>query len=275
MTEIRDDLVRQYFSLGFKQNEILTILAHSHGIIVSKRHLQRLLQGQQLFRRINFTDINDVVAFISAQLEQSGQRLGYRLMHQRCLLAGLTVQKEMVRLIILTLDPVGVRHRQMHRLRRRVYHAAGPNVVWHLDGYDKLKPYGLCVHGCIDGFSRCIIWLKVHHTNSDPKVIANYFVQAVKENEGVPTKVRSDMGNEKGYIAQMQTFLGGSFVYGTSQHNQRIESWWSQLRKGDVQFWIELFGQLKNDDKFDGDTVDKNLVQFCFTKLVQVNITHW
>ena len=27
----------------------------------------------------------------------------------------------------------------------------GPNFLWHCDGYDKLKPYGLCIHGCIDG----------------------------------------------------------------------------------------------------------------------------
>lgn len=28
----------------------------------------------------------------------------------------------------------------------------GPNYVWHLDGYDKLKPYGFAIHACIDGF---------------------------------------------------------------------------------------------------------------------------
>ena len=26
-----------------------------------------------------------------------------------------------------------------------------PNFVWHLDGYDKLKPYGFAIHACIDG----------------------------------------------------------------------------------------------------------------------------
>ena len=27
----------------------------------------------------------------------------------------------------------------------------GPNYLWHVDGYDKLTPYGLNIHGCIDG----------------------------------------------------------------------------------------------------------------------------
>lgn len=24
--------------------------------------------------------------------------------------------------------------------------------MWHCDGYDKLKPFGLPIHGCIDGY---------------------------------------------------------------------------------------------------------------------------
>ena len=24
--------------------------------------------------------------------------------------------------------------------------------MWHADGLDKLKPYGIAVHGCIDGY---------------------------------------------------------------------------------------------------------------------------
>ncbi len=28
----------------------------------------------------------------------------------------------------------------------------GPNQVWHIDGYDKLTPFGLSIHGCIDGY---------------------------------------------------------------------------------------------------------------------------
>ena len=27
----------------------------------------------------------------------------------------------------------------------------GPNFIWHVDGYDKLSHFNLCIHGCIDG----------------------------------------------------------------------------------------------------------------------------
>lgn len=68
------------------------------------------------------------------------------------------------------LDSEGVERRRKHRLKRRLYqnkaytngyyawrlplsflYVQGPNFVWHLDGYDKLKPYGFAIHGCIDG----------------------------------------------------------------------------------------------------------------------------
>lgn len=44
---------------------------------------------------------------------------------------------------------------------RRAYWSEGPSHVWHMDGFDKLKPYGIAVHGCIDGYSRKVLWLKV------------------------------------------------------------------------------------------------------------------
>ncbi len=31
----------------------------------------------------------------------------------------------------------------------------GPNHIWHADGYDKLKPYGFPVHGCIEKHLQC------------------------------------------------------------------------------------------------------------------------
>ena len=48
------------------------------------------------------------------------------------------------------LDPDGVGDRRKKRLRGRAYHSKGPNFIWHIDGYDKLKPFGFNVHGCID-----------------------------------------------------------------------------------------------------------------------------
>ncbi len=46
-----EDLVKSYFRLGFSNKEILCLLAHQNGVIISKRTLQRLCRKRNLFRR--------------------------------------------------------------------------------------------------------------------------------------------------------------------------------------------------------------------------------
>lgn len=65
--------------------------------------------------------------------------------------------RETVRLALKVMDPDGVTGRKKHRLKRRKYFSPGPNFLWHIDGYDKLKAYGFAIHGWIDGYSRRIM----------------------------------------------------------------------------------------------------------------------
>lgn len=154
----------------------------------------------------------------------------------------LSVSKELVRNALRIMDPEGVERRSRHRLQRRQYYAKGPSFIWHLDGCDKIKPYGFCIHGCIDGYWRQIMWLEVERTNNHPGVIANYFLNCVQKIGGTASVLRGDMGTENRGTAAIQRYLrhnGGdrwagekSFLYGKSVSNQRIEAWWGQLRKG-------------------------------------------
>lgn len=183
-------------------------------------------------------------------------------------------------MIIKIIDPEGVELRRARRLRRRQYNNRSPNAVWHMDGYDKLKPYGIAIHACIDGFSRYVVWMEAYNTNNDPKVIADYYISTVTRLGGCPERLRADPGTENGHVKEMQVFLRrnhtdhyageSSFMYGCSTANQRIESWWGIFRKQSGQFWMDIFQTLRDDGHFSGDFLDKNLIQFCFLNLVQV-----
>jgi len=79
--------------------------------------------------------------------------------------------RDVVMMLSAITDPEGVEQRRKHRLKRRVYQnkvlntillyryyttfciwfMQGPDFLWHIDGYDKLKPFGFPIHGCIDG----------------------------------------------------------------------------------------------------------------------------
>ena len=91
--------------------------------------------------------------------------------------------------ILREVDPLRSNERQSRNLERRCYRSNGSNEAWHVDGYDKLKPYEFPIHGYIDGFSRKIIWLKVCRTNNDPKIPASFYIQTVQHFKYCPSNV--------------------------------------------------------------------------------------
>lgn len=275
-----DDFIRLYFRLSFSNKEILAILAHSNHTIISVRTLKRICRRLGLFRRKNQSDLEEVLAFVLHEIMTNGQMQGYRWLHLRAVQQGLVVSQDTIRQIIKLVDPQGVELRRARRLRRRQYSCRGPNALWHMDGYDKLKPYGIAINGCIDGFSRYVLWMEAYTTNNDTKVVANYFMKTVSCIGGCPERIRADRGTENGCVEEMQMFLRRnhtdsfagekSFLYGSSTTNQRIEAWWVILRKQSAQFWINLFQAFQDDGHFTGEFLDKSLIQFCFLNLVQV-----
>eukprot|EP00111_Clytia_hemisphaerica_P011824 TCONS_00034751-protein len=285
MTDVGDieNLVVQYFNRGYDYEEILLSLTELHSITISIRKLHRILRRLNLYRRKHGSDTRLVISFINRQLEGSGSSLGYRLMHQRCVQNGIRTTRKNVALILKSLDPEGVERRTRNVLRRRQYWSNGPNYVWHLDRYDKLKPYGFGIHGAIDGFSRRIIWLKVAVSNKDPAVVSNFYLDAVQNLSGIPRKVVGDRGTENIYIAAAQRFLRRSgndqsagemsFKYGKSITNQRIEAWWSMLRRTCTNWWINFFKDLIEQDLFDtSNPLHCDAIKFCFYPLLQQDL---
>ena len=287
----RQSLIENYFDLGFQYSEILAFLSGLHGIQLSLRQLKRILQTLGLRRRRGHASVQELTNAIEQKLAGSGSGLGYRLMHQRLRVEnGLVASRKTVRLILKHLDPEGIGLRSRRRLRRRQYYAKGPNFIWHVDGYDKLKPFGFCVHGAIDGFSRRIMWLEVGPSNNDPKITVKYFIDCVREVGGVPKFIRSDCGTENIYIAGVQRFLrmdsvdiiagGQSFLYGKSVSNQRIEAWWSFLRRSYSDWWITFFKDMRDSGIYnDSNPLQAECLKFCFMHLIQDELNnvakHW
>ncbi|XP_060595300.1 uncharacterized protein LOC132749519 [Ruditapes philippinarum] len=272
-----DKRIHDYFLLGLNYSEILDKLK-SDGQNVSLRTLKRTLKRLNLYRRVHFSDIIEVALFVMNEMQQSGMLHGYKMMHLKCLQNGYVVTQQTIRELLLIIDPIGVQQRRRNRLQRRIYSNLGPNYLWHIDGYDKLKPFGICIHGAVDGFSRYIIWLEAHRTNNDPKVVAGYFINAVRNIKGCPARIRADMGTENCYVRQMIMFLRSlgnehntetCYLEGSSTHNQRIEHWWGFLRRHNAQYWMDMFGMLASIGCYTGNFVDKAILQFCFMNLIQ------
>jgi len=280
----RDTHIRNYFNKGYTQKEILASLLHCHGLGLSTRQLKRDLKRLNLSRRKNNDSAEYVKIALQVELEGNGCNLGYRSMFQKLArIYAIKTSRDKVYNFMKELDPDGLNRRAAKRLKRRDYTSKGPNYVWHLDGYDKIKPYGFCIHGCIDGFSRKILWLEVASTNNNPAVIASYFINYVSKVKGTARRVRSDLGSENLNIAGIQRFFreshtdsfGGekSFVFGKSTSNQRIEAYWSKLKQSTSQFWMDFFAKMRDDGSLkEEDEGYRACLQFCFMPLIQKHL---
>jgi DNA-directed RNA polymerase subunit RPC12/RpoP len=277
------NLIRYYFSRGYKYRSIVSLLSKNHGIQICERTLKSRLHEYGLQRRFSAYDEQQVRQRIIKELNGPGCMGGYRSIWHTLRMEGFQVPRHAVEEIVRELDAEGCELRKTKRLRRRRYHVPGQNYCWHLDGYDKLKPYGFPIHGCIDGWSRKIIWLIVARSNNKPEIPATFFLECIEEFGGCPVKVRTDCGTENGIISAMQCELRGSadaHVYGTSPANQRIEGWWSFFRRNRTTWWMNYFGDLIEKEQFyPGNELEMEALWYCFSGVLQKDLDivkeHW
>lgn len=271
---------------------IVSFLEWFHGIHISLSTLKRRLRDYELKRRNSAVlNQNAVRKIIREELDGPSCMSGYRAMwHTLRLKYGLCIPRSTVQSLLKEVDPFGTEERRKHRLKRRTYSSNGPNECWHVDGYDKLKPFGFPIHGAVDGYSHRVLWFKVTPSNNNPSTVGNFFLDCVSELQGCPKLLRTDPGTENLVMATMQCLLRANgndeftgekaHRYGPSTGNQRVECWWSHLTKSRTTWWINLFKDLVDRGVFlPGNIYHNKCIWFCFNELLQHDldfvVLHW
>nr|XP_022303069.1 uncharacterized protein LOC111110748 isoform X6 [Crassostrea virginica] len=252
MDEDVENIIRYYHRIGLTHKEITTLLRirHNHDYrleyfkrkIIPKLHLNIRRGGESL------TEFDEIVHLIQIELLLKPDRSITDMLFRLKVMHGCNVRREMVRQIMRTLDPVGVFQRKGNKLKRRQYFSKGPNWIWHIaDQYDKLSPYGIFISGCIDGFSRYVLWCKAGISNKNPAKIAGYFLSTVEHVKGTENMTVATMQN---FLREddEDSFSKKAFIFGKSTHNQELER--------DGHFTI-------------GDIVHTTLIQYCYMDIIR------
>lgn len=150
--------------------------------------------------------------------------------------------------MVKLLNPEGVERRAKDLQRvRGEYIVPGLDFIWSIDGHDKLAAWGIKIYAGVDAYCRNIIWCYVGVSNRTTNSVLAQYLQTCRQLGYSPNIVRSDRGTETPMLAEVHygtrramapdLQFDECFFYGTSVHNQRIESWWSQLQKSQLYFW--------------------------------------
>lgn len=193
------------------------------------------------------------VTWSEAELDEAVLRL--RLLYPRAGVSmlqgmldrlGFKVPRDAISGALLRLDPTG-RVFQRIRIERRTYSVPGPNALWHHDGQHGLIRWLIVIHGFIDGYSRLITRLRASNNNRATTVL-DLFLRAANVYRA-PSRLRGDHGVENVLVAAwMEANKGarrGSYIWGRSVHNVRIERLWVDVTAQFGRKWADFFTQLE------------------------------
>lgn len=285
---MKNELIK-YVQQNLKRNEILDFMRRDYPFYAwSMPTLDRRLK----YFDIRYIDlklsISTVTNAVRKELEGPGKLLGYRAMNQKLRTEhGICVPRHLVHDVMWDADPQAMEARSLNKKKKKPkkpFTSDGPNWTLSLDGHDKMMGFQNCtfplaIYGCLDTFSRKILFLKVWNGNSDPKIIGNFFLQYLVESKTLPSYLRLDRGTETGLMSTIQCYLrqkqgdledsSDAVIYGPSTSN-KIERWWRDLHermekdiKRHLQFLLESHVYDPSNQR------DRKLMSYIFIPVIQ------
>lgn len=105
---------------------------------ISRSTLYRKLEEEGISQEVHYTPISDhdlddeIIAIKLAHPNDGEVLLNGHLIRRK-----IFIPRSKLRASIHRVDPANTALRKSITVRRRVYHAEGPNAVWHVDGHHK------------------------------------------------------------------------------------------------------------------------------------------
>ena len=115
-------------------------------------------------------ELDEVVKTIKSNFPNDGEVM----LRGHMLCMGVKVPRSSLRESIHRVDHENTVRRSHRVINRRIYSAAHPNAVWHIDGMHKLIRWRFVVHAGVDGFSRLIVYINGADNNRAQTVLKEF-----------------------------------------------------------------------------------------------------
>ncbi|KAL0569464.1 hypothetical protein V5O48_012504 [Marasmius crinis-equi] len=143
------------------------------------------------------------------------------------------------------------------RITRRIYTVPGPNSLWHHDGQHGIRA----------------------HNNNRADTVLDLFTEAIQVH-GCPSRARGDHGTENVMVVEfMEAMKGsgrGSYIFGKSIHNIRIERLWRDVTLGFGGKWKYFFEKLEQHEYLNCEnSAHIWLLHFLFLDAINHDALRW
>lgn len=137
----------------------------------------------------------------------------------------------------------------------------------------------------MDGFSRKLLWLKVLRSNKNPNAISRFYLDMVLALGRVPQVIRCDAGTENVVVNDIHKVLrddhadvrqgGPCRIVNRSLGNQRIEAFWSFLKRIFTVKWRNIFRDFEQIGMFEtAETDDVENARMWFISVLQMELDY-
>ena len=168
---ITKELIEQLRETGMNWRSIATCLG------VSEQTLYR--------RRVQFGIDNSFTEIADEELDRQIQQTlnltpysGESYVRGSLKGRGINVQRSRIRESLKRIDGFWRAVGRTYTICRRTYNMSDPNHLWRIASNHKLISWRFIIHGCIDGCSRTIVYLKCWRNNK-ANIVLQYFEQGV------------------------------------------------------------------------------------------------
>ena len=260
---ISSDQLEMLDQYAFTETQLCELLGISRMTLWRRRNEFGLPATSRIYSNIDDEALDVLVKSIKEEFPYDGEILIIGHLRAR----SVRVQRWRVRDAIHRTDPINVALRWHQQIPRRVYNVKGPHALWHIDSNLKLVFWGFYIHGCIDGYSRQIIYLNCNTDNRASTVLSCF--QDAAERRVLPARIRCDYGTENldvaRYMLQHRGLENRAVLTGTSVHNQRIERLWRDCRRCVIQLFQRIFSFLETQGRLDyNNSVQMFALHFVF-----------
>ncbi|CAB4379907.1 unnamed protein product [Rhizophagus irregularis] len=243
--EISKELIISLAEHHFTWVQIANLLGISISTLNRRKNELNISDEITRYSTISDNELDIIMRRIKHEQPYAGESIIFGLL----ISLGYKIQRQRIRESIHRVDPIGPAVRWSNFVERQPYSVAGPNSLWHNDGTHSLIKWKFVVHAFIDGYSRAVTGIRCS-TNNKAETVLNLFNEAIS-NWGIPHRCRGDRGGENILIAEwMVNYRGmnrGSYIFGRSVHNQRIERLWRDVYRLILRLYHDVFIHLERE----------------------------